>query len=82
MEVYLVRETQIPVSGAFGCMVLMFTDNEVYFISFCKTFAKRRYKVRSLFYCDQRIDRRNPNFCVITAEVKKNIQKQQGNKKI
>ena len=46
MEVYLVRETQIPVSGTFGCMVLMFTDNEVYFYShlgcnFLFLFAKR-----------------------------------------
>ena len=38
MEVYLVRETQIPVSGAFGCMVLMFTDNEVYLVIWDVTF--------------------------------------------
>ena len=80
MEVYLVRETQILVSGAFGCMVLMLTDNEVYLViwdvtfSFCKTVTKRRYKVRSLFYCDHRIDRTNANFCVVIDEVKKNIQ--------
>ena len=38
MEVYLVRETQIPVSGAFLCMVLMFTDNEVYLVIWDVTF--------------------------------------------
>ena len=38
MEVYLVRETQIPVSEAFGCMVLMFTDNEVYLVIWDVTF--------------------------------------------
>ena len=38
MEVYLVRETQIPVSGAFGCMVLVFTDNEVYLVIWDVTF--------------------------------------------
>ena len=76
MEVYLVRETQIPVSGAFGCMVLMFTDNEVYLVIWDVTFY---------FFLqrdDQRIDRRNPNFYVIIDEVKKNIQKQQRSKKI
>ena len=76
MEVYLVRETQIPVSGAFGCMVLMFTDNEVYLVIWDVTFY---------FFLqrdDQRIDSRNPNFYVIIDEVKKNIQKQQRSKKI
>ena len=38
MEVYLVRETQILVSGAFGCMVLMLTDNEVYLVIWDVTF--------------------------------------------
>ena len=38
MEVYLARETQIPVSGAFLCMVLMFTDNEVYLVIWDVTF--------------------------------------------
>ena len=38
MEVYLVHETQIPVSGAFECMVLMFTDNEVYLVIWDVTF--------------------------------------------
>ena len=38
MEVYLVREMQIPVSGAFGCMVLMFTVNEVYLVIWDVTF--------------------------------------------
>ena len=39
MEVYLVRETQILVSGAFGCVVLMFTDNEVYLVIWDLTFC-------------------------------------------
>ena len=38
MEVYLVRETQILVSGPFGCMVLMLTDNEVYLVIWDVTF--------------------------------------------
>ena len=38
MEVYLVREIQILVSGAFGCMVLMFTDNEVFLVIWDVTF--------------------------------------------
>ena len=38
MDVYLVRKTQIPVSGDFGCMVLMFTDNEVYLVIWDVTF--------------------------------------------
>ena len=38
MEVYQVREIQILVSGAFGCMVLMFTDNEVFLVIWDVTF--------------------------------------------
>ena len=70
-------------------MILMFTDNEVYlvildvtFYFFLQNVYKETLQSSLFFYCDQRIDRRNPNFCVIIDEVKKNTQKQQRNKKI
>ena len=81
MRVYLVRETQILVSGAFGCMVLMFTDNELYLVNWDVTFyffLKNVHKetLQSLLFVLLRSqDQTNANFCVMIDEVKKNIQK-------
>ena len=81
MRVYLVRETQILVSGVFGCMVLMFTDNELYlviwdvtFYFFLKNFHKETLQ-SLLFVLLRSQDQTNANFCVMIDEVKKNIQK-------
>ena len=81
MRVYLVRETQILVSGVFGCMVLMFTDNELYLVIWDVTFyffLKNVHKetLQSLLFVLLRSqDQTNASFCVMIDEVKKNIQK-------